>query len=163
MQMEFKRLSEVDTSDVVELMPNPRLRAHMPLLSPDFDETACREFVAQKEQAWADHGYGVWAFFIDEPFAGWGGLQDENGDPDLGLVLHPDFWGVGKILYAEVVRRAFGSMGFDYITILLPPTRTKLAAVKRLGFHRAGEIDVGGESFMRFLLTRDRHRSRPEK
>ena len=140
----------------MKLMTDPRMCRHMPLLDPGFDKAACERFVAKKEEAWAVHGYGMWAFFVDGSFVGWGGLQDEGGDPDLGLVLHPDHWGKGKALYQEVIRRAFGEMGFEYVTILLPPTRTKLAAIRRLGFHREGQVDVGGSSFMRFKLTGNR-------
>lgn len=45
---------------------------------------------------WQQYGYGPWAFEIDQQFAGWGGLQYEEGDADLALVLHPKFWGSGK-------------------------------------------------------------------
>lgn len=62
---------------------------------------------------------------LDGKFVGWGGLQDENGDADLALVLHPDYWGLGKHIYNEIVDRAFNPMGFESITILLPPTWVK--------------------------------------
>ena len=71
----------------------------------------CEGFIAAKEQLWAEHGYGPWAFFVDGEFVGWGGLQPEDGEADLGMVLHPKHWGVGKALYDEVIRRAFGEMG----------------------------------------------------
>lgn len=35
-------------------------------------------------------------FFVDGQFAGWGGLQQEDGDADLALVLHPDYWGLAE-------------------------------------------------------------------
>ena len=45
---------------------------------------------------WDEHGYGPWAFIINGEFAGWGGLQPEQGEADFALVLHPDFWGWEK-------------------------------------------------------------------
>jgi RimJ/RimL family protein N-acetyltransferase len=68
----------------------------------------------------ARHGYGPWAFLVDNKFAGWGGLQYENGDADLALVLHPQYWGFGKKIFNQIIRRAFNEMGMESITILLP-------------------------------------------
>lgn len=150
-RLEFRRLPEVDPQDLVELMNHPKVRRLMPLTKDDFGEADAQGFVAGKEQLWAEHGYGPWAFFVGGRFAGWGGLQPEAGDADLGLVLHPDFWGWGKRIYDEIVRRAPG-MGIGSITVLLPPNRTKVRGLARLGFVRDGELELHGERFMRYRL-----------
>jgi len=124
----------------------------MPLTSENFSEADCDEFIAAKESLWADHGYGPWAFVVDGQFAGWGGLQYENGDADLGLVLHPDYWGIGKTLYDEIIKRAFGEMGFESVMILFPPTRTRIKGILRLGFQLDGEVELYGERFIRYRL-----------
>jgi ribosomal-protein-alanine N-acetyltransferase len=99
---------------------------------------------------WAEHGYGPWAFFIDGQFAGWGGLQPEGPDADLGIVLHPRFWGLGYALSREILRRAFAEMGHKSVIVLLPPSRTRVRALKRLGFEDDGEVVLSGERFMRY-------------
>jgi len=152
MNIEFKRLTEVEPSDIIELMNNPLVRRQMPLTSDNFDSADCESFVANKEQLWAEAGYGPWAFFVDGKFAGWGGLQPENGEPDLGLVLHPDYWGMGKKFYDGIISRAFGEMGFESVTVLLPPTRTRVRGLFRLGFVTDGELVVEGERFIRYRL-----------
>jgi ribosomal-protein-alanine N-acetyltransferase len=152
MGIEFKRLSEVDKSDIIELMNDPLVRRQMPLTTDNFGEADCDEFVAAKERLWEEHGYGPWAFVVDGKFAGWGGLQPENGDADLGLVLHPKYWGMGKILYYEIIRRAFDEMGLESVTILFPPTRTRVKGILRLGFKPDGEVEIAGERFIRYRL-----------
>jgi hypothetical protein len=94
---------------------------------------------------------------VDGRFAGWGGLQPEDGEADLALVLHPHFWGIGRALAGEILRRAFGQMGFESVTVLFPPTRTRIRAILRLGFHPDGEVAIAGERFLRYRLTRARH------
>ena len=101
MNIEFKRLNEVEKSDIIELMNNPLVRRQMPLLKGNWTEDTCDNFVASKEQLWTEHGYGPWTFVVNDRFAGWGGVQPEDGEADLALVLHPDFWGIGKILSKE--------------------------------------------------------------
>jgi len=99
----------------------------MPLAKDSlFDEKQCLAWVKGKEKQWQDHGYGPWAFLVDNKFAGWGGLQYEDGDADLALVLHPQYWGFGKKIFNQIIRRAFNEMGMESISILLPPTRNKL-------------------------------------
>jgi len=150
--IEFRRLTDVSTADIVELMNQPSLRQFMPLLQEGFCDADCAAFVLAKESLWHDHGYGPWGFYVGGQFAGWGGLQPENGEPDLAIVLHPRFWGLGRRLFEEIIGRAFGEMGFETVTALLPPSRTRVKGMTRLGFYRDGELEINGEMFVRFRL-----------
>ncbi len=156
MHLQLLRLPDIDRREIVALNTHPDVLRQMPLARSLFDDAACREWVAGKEQQWAVHGYGPWAFVIDGAFAGWGGLQHENGDADLALVLHPRHWGAGRRIFEEIVRRAFGEMALPSITILLPPTRTRLRAVFRLGFRADGELLLDGQRFLRYRLKAPR-------
>ena len=157
MDIKFKRLDEVDKSDIIELMNHPLVRRQMPLTKDNFDEIDCDEFISAKEKLWSEYGYGPWVFIVDDKFVGWGGLQPEDGDADLGLVLHPTFWGIGKALYNEIIKYAFGEMGFESVTILLPPTRTRIKGILKLGFQPDGEVEIAGERFIRYRLHAPRH------
>ncbi len=152
MDLECKRLSEINSSDLIALNSNPLVRRQMPLADDSFGEAECVAWVAGKEKLWQEYGYGPWAFMVDGKFAGWGGLQFENGDADLGLVLHPDYWGLGKTIYDEIINRAFGEMGFESVIVLLPPTRTRVKGILRLGFQLDGEVELYGERFIRYRL-----------
>lgn len=158
MKLEFIRLSAIDRSEIVALNTHPLVLRQMPLGDTSFDDAACLEWVKGKESQWDEHGYGPWAFTLDGKFVGWGGLQAENGDADLALVLHPDYWGLGKQIYNEIVDRAFNQMGFESITILLPPTRVRIKAIFRLGFQCDGDIDYDGIRFNRYRLYAPRSR-----
>ena len=124
----------------------------MPLLGDTFGEADCEKFVVSKEQLWSEHGYGPWAFYVDDEFVGWGGLQPENGDADIALVLHPKNWGMGKAIYDEILKRAFGEMGFESVTALLPPTRIHVKGLQRLGSRQDGEVNYDGERFIQYRL-----------
>ena len=136
----------------MELMNHPLVRRQMPLLKGDFTKANCEAFIANKEKLWAHHGYGPWAFVINGRFAGWGGLQPEKGEVDLALVLHPDHWGKGKVLYKEIIRRAFDEMGLPSVTVLFPPSRTRIRGFLRLGFRKDKELEIDGALFTRYRL-----------
>ena len=152
MHLEFKHLRDIDCSEIIALNTNPLVMRQMPLSDDKFGEDECRDWVEGKEQQWEQFGYGPWAFLIDGKFAGWGGFQCENGDPDLGLVLHPDYWGTGRMIYDEIIKHGFGDMGFESVTILFPPTRTRIKGILKLGFQPDGEVDLHGERFLRYRL-----------
>jgi RimJ/RimL family protein N-acetyltransferase len=155
----FVRLSAVDPAALVALMNDPRVRRHMPLARGAFGEAECARFVVAKERLWATHGYGPWAFVVDGVVAGWGGLQPEGDDVDLGIVLHPSHWGAGRAILARLLRDAFEGLGAPSVVILLPPSRVRTSGVRRAGFVPDGELTVGGERFVRFRCwapSRDR-------
>ncbi|WP_020591585.1 GNAT family N-acetyltransferase [Kiloniella laminariae] len=150
--IKFVRLSEIKEEQIIALMNNELVGRQMPLLAGGFSGESCRAFLKAKEQLWHAHGYGPWAFLIGGEFAGWGGLQPEQGDADFALVLHPRFWGWGRQIFNKVRDQAFNEMGLESITILLPPGRPNSKAVTRLGFVEDGQQSVDGELFMRFRL-----------
>jgi len=152
LQIEFTRLSDIDPAEIVALHAHPLVRRHMPLADDHFGDAECRAWVRGKESQWQEHGYGPWAFVLDGEFAGWGGLQCEGGDADLGLVLHPRYWGTGKAIYDEIIRRAFAEMAFESVTVLLPPSRTRVRAMLRLGFQLDGEVELARQRFIRYRL-----------
>jgi hypothetical protein len=49
MDISFKRLTDVDKLDIIELMNHPLLKRYMPLLSDEFTEDDCVKFIAAKE------------------------------------------------------------------------------------------------------------------
>lgn len=154
MNIEFVRLDQVEKSKLIKLMNNKLVQRHMPLVGGTFSKSDCDTFVAAKQQLWHEHGYGPWGIIVDGAFAGWGGLQPENGETDLALVLHPDYWGIGKILFQRIINRAFGEMKLSRVTALLPSTRTRVKGLLRLGFEEDGNLTIGKERFIRYRLDK---------
>lgn len=154
-KIEFRKLEDVNKADIMELMNHPLVRRQMPLAKDKFDDTAYQAFITAKKQLWLQHKYGPWAFIIDRKFAGWGGLQFEQGDADFALVLHPNYWGIGKRIYNQVIEYAFIKMGLSSITVLLPPSRNCRKVLFRFGFQPDGESRIDGELFLRFRLLAD--------
>ena len=152
----FTRLNEVDPGVIIELVNDPAVRRHLPLARGHFGPSECEKFVADKERIWEEHGYGPWAFVIDDEFIGWGGLQPEGDDVDAGLVLRPSYWGAGRVLYRRIITYAFGELGLDSVIALLPPSRKRVAGMQRLGFRRDGEAVLEDERFLRYRLTASR-------
>jgi len=151
----FARLPDMEPASIIALMNAPDVRRHLPLAKGDFNAEDCARFVATKERMWTEHGYGPWALLQDGEFIGWGGLQPEGDDADLGLVLRPSNWGAGRSLYDRFLSFAFDDLQIDSVIAMLPETRTRGGGLTRLGFSPDGESQIGGERFLRYRLRRD--------
>lgn len=150
----FKRLTEIHPGAIIDLMNDPAVRRHLPLARGEFGLPECERFVAVKERMWDKNGFGPWAFVLDDEFIGWGGLQPEGDDVDVGIVLSRKHWGAGPSLYRRILAHAFEELGVDSVTALLPPSRTRVAAISRLGFREQGEVVIQGQRFVRYRLIR---------
>lgn len=151
--VKFVHLDTIDKNKVINLMTNKKVGEQMPLLANGFSEEMYDAFISAKKKLWEDHGYGPWAFIINDHFAGWGGLQYEQGYADFALVLHPDYWGWGRVLFYKILDQAVSKHKLNSITILFPPSRKNWRAITRLGFKPFGEFNVGGYVFTRFILN----------
>nr|WP_298838672.1 hypothetical protein [uncultured Roseobacter sp.] len=134
-------------------MSDPALAAHMPLLKGSWDRKRTADFVAMKEARWAEDGLGHWAILADGAYVGWGGFQLEGPDWDFGLVLKPSAFGLGMRITARALEFARRDVRIPSVTFLLPPTRTKLAALTRMGARFEGDVTLDGAMFRKFRLA----------
>lgn len=137
-------------------MSDPRVAEHLPLLRSGWDAATVARFVAQKEACWRRDGLGHWAFLFNDRYVGWGGFQKEGDAWDFGLVLRPDAFGLGARISRQLIDFAISDERIPYVTFLLPPSRTKLRALERLGATQIGETEHDGASFLKFRLETER-------
>lgn len=154
MKILFKRLLDVEKKDLIDLMNHPLVRRHLPLLEGIFDEKACDAFIKTKEQIWSDYGYGPWAFVKNDQLIGWGGLQPDEGNVEIALVLHPNHWGRGKELLHLILDFAFDQLQLDSVTILLPPTRTRIRGLLQRGFIFEEKTLIEEKLFFRYRISK---------
>lgn len=148
----FARLPDIAPAEIVAHMSDPRVGEHMPLLTGAWDEEACAAFVRKKEDCWRRDGLGHWAILCNGVYVGWGGFEKESGEWDFGLVLKPEHFGLGALITAKALAFARADGRIPFVTFLLPPSRTKLGAMKRLGAIFVDEIDYDGKRFLKFRL-----------
>ncbi len=150
--IEKRPLQSVEAQKILDLFNHSDVIAQMPLASPSFTESDYDGWISTKKMLWDTHGYGPWAFYVAGQFAGWGGLQDENGAADLGLVLHPRFWGYGLKIYRMIITEAFLDLQLPKVTVLLPDSRLPAVWMRRLGFTQEDQLEISGINFHRFQL-----------
>ena len=152
MHIEKRKLKDVDKNLIIQLLNDPLVKRHMPLSVENFDEKQYINFIEAKDSIWKNFGFGPWAYFIDNKFVGWGGIQPDEGDFELALVLSPNYWGYGRHLYKELIKEAFSELHLESVTILFPPSRTRIKWIFKVGFIEEDQVSIDGKNFMRFRL-----------
>jgi len=151
-EITFTRLPKVSPTEIMSHMSDPRVAEHMPLLTFEWDEGAVARFVATKEACWSQDGLGHWAILLGREYVGWGGFQKEGNEWDYGLVLKPNYFGLGSRISKKAIDFAVADERIPFITFLLPPSRKNLGALKRLGATFVGEKEYGGAAFRKYRL-----------
>ncbi|MDQ4628691.1 GNAT family N-acetyltransferase [Janthinobacterium lividum] len=149
MAFTFHPLSDIANEEWLVLLNHPDVIRHMPLATESWDEHAVMEWAKGKDAQWQANGYGPWAIRIDGAFAGWGGFQKEGREADLALVLLPAFWGHGPALVRRFMHRRL-ELGIGPVSILLPPSRTRVRGLARIGFALDCEVEYEGRCFLKF-------------
>lgn len=153
--IDFVRLTEIDGSELIEHMSDPRMKEHLPLLNQPWDKQTVDAFVSTKEDCWTKDGLGHWAFLSGGRYLGWGGFQKEDYGWDFALVLRPEAFGVGLRITRQALDFARRDARISAVYFLLAPTRKHVGALSRLGAVPAGTIEHAGEQFQKFRLDTD--------
>ena len=148
----FVRLPDIPPDELLAHMSDPRLLAHMPLLTSAWDRQDVAALVATKEECWRRDGLGHWAILWNGEYVGWGGFQNEAGEWDFGLVLKPEYFGLGVRVARMAIAFAIADERIPFVTFLLPPSRKHLGWLSRLGARFVGEVSHGGAPFLKYRL-----------
>ncbi len=150
--LKFKRLTEVSPDLLLWQMNDVRVTAHLPLKTEIWNHKSISDFVAKKETCWQRDGLGHQAIFDGNTYLGWGGFQKEGNEWDFGLVLSPTAFGCGLSLTQEFLKQARKDDRIPYVTFLLPPSRRKLSALRKLGAEDIGTVTYDGQEFRKFKI-----------
>lgn len=151
---ELKNLDEVDPSDLLRVLSNPRIAKHLPLFDPNIDLEWVEKWVKNKMALWNIPELGPYAILKDGDVVGWGGYQPDSDFAELAIVLAPSSWGIGRAVVEEINNR-WKKFGDDRkLVFYLPHTRNLDLISARLGATRVGETEVLGVKFEIFELPR---------
>ncbi|WP_306017294.1 GNAT family N-acetyltransferase [Oceanicaulis sp. MMSF_3324] len=151
--LRFDDLGAVPPEQLVTHMNDPRVAAHLPLLTHPWTIQDAQAFQAAKRQRWIKDGLGHWAIYSGERYVGWGGFEKDGETWDFGLVLTPEAFGLGRSVFLKALEFARHDERIEVISFLLAPSRRSLSALTRYGAVYAGEDDHAGQRFLRYELS----------
>lgn len=148
----FVRLTDVSLDEIRTHMNDDRVARHMPLIKRKWSRNTVAEFVAAKEERWRHDGLGHWGILRNDAYVGWGGFQKEGDEWDYGLVLKPEYFGLGMRIFRMAIRFAIADPRISFVTLRLPPSRKHLRGLGRLGAVFVEETELDGARFLKYRL-----------
>ena len=81
---------------------------------------------------------------------GWGEFQLYQNQAELALVLHPNWWGLGKACIQKFIEHNSYSY-LEQVIVLLPESRRNLRGMEQLGFHQKDVTFIDGNCCVQFF------------
>lgn len=119
--IEYTTLNLVDPDPLLSLLNKERVRAHLMNHQP-FDRESLQLWIKAKIKMDATPGCRVRAILVDGQCAGWCGIQQNNDDYEIAVVLDDYHWGLGRKIFRELMAWA-KEMGHKTVSIHFLHTR----------------------------------------
>ncbi len=146
----YVRLDEVDPSDVQKLLNQKRIREHL-VEHELFDANSVKTWIKEKLEVDATNGCRVRGVMSNSSFAGWCGIQLENGNYEIAMVLDSKHWGLGKRVFYDVMRWA-KELGHEEVFIHLLHTRPEYKFLKNIS-KSVFQSELLGRKFTTYRLS----------
>lgn len=128
--LSYLPLNQVGLTELISLLNKARVREHL-MTHAVFDQDSAQQWIESKMAVDALQGCQVRAVMVDGFLAGWCGIQLENNQPELAVVLDDQFWGVGKRIFKDMMRWA-KDLGHSTVYIHLLDTRPSYRFLEKI-------------------------------
>lgn len=145
------KLTEVDPAEIARHMPDPTVDSYA-ALEWCVGRPGRHLFCFPNKETQARVGLGHWPFLVAGQYVGWRVFRKEGDEWDVGLVLRPGSFGLGRPITQKAIQVAKSDDRVPYVTVLLPPSRTNLGALRRRGAKPTNEVEYDGARFLNFRL-----------
>lgn len=101
-RLEYLAFSQIDPADFLPMLNKQTTRQHLidhELFTPD----TAKAWVQSKIDVDACQGCRVRAIKVDNQLAGWCGIQLEEGQYEIAVVIEDIYWGLGRPIFREMM------------------------------------------------------------
>lgn len=143
-------LDKVSPDDFMVLLNKQKIREH--LVDHDlFDSNTIKTWTQKKIDVDRTSGCRVRGIMLGNSFAGWCGIQLEDGKYEIAIVLDDAFWGIGKKVFNDVMSWA-KELGHDEVFIHFLHTRPEYKFLRKIS-KNVFETEMLGNKFTTYQLA----------
>ncbi len=128
--LEYLKLDEINPKDFVCLLNKQKVREHL-IEHELFVLESVESWVKQKMEVDSIPGCKVRAIITNAQLIGWCGIQLENEKYEVAFVIDEKFWGIGKVVFQEIIRWAM-IIGHDELFIHFHHTRPEYKFLRKI-------------------------------
>lgn len=148
--IEYLSFKEVDPDAFIPVLNNLRNREHL-IQHPLFNSESIKQWVQEKLKVDAAPGCKLRAILCDHELKGWCGIQYENNEYELAVVLDQSVWGLGKRVYLDLLRSS-KELGHEEVTVNFLHTRREYNFMKKIA-REVRRSEFLGEEFVSYRIS----------
>lgn len=153
-RIEYRKLDEIEPTDFLPLLNKPTTRAHL-IDHELFEAVSAKEWIQGKLDVDALPGCRVRAILVDKQLAGWCGIQLQDGNYEVAIVIGDRYWGIGKKVFQEVLGWA-KAFGHKTVYLHLLHTRPEYRFLRKIS-KNVFESELMGRKFTTYELEVNRN------
>ncbi len=97
----YEKMNDVNPDDFISVLNDEKIRSH--LVAHDFfDSVTIREWVKEKTKYDDMPGCRLRAIIVDNKLAGWCGIQKDNENYEIAMVISKSYWGLGTLVFRDL-------------------------------------------------------------
>ncbi|WP_297308205.1 N-acetyltransferase [Neptuniibacter sp.] len=128
--IEYLSFNEVDPQNLIAVVNEDSLRTHL-IDHPYFDATSIQSWIEDKLKTDAMRGCRVRIVSIDGELAGWCGIQRDDEDFEIAIVISKRFWGSGVPIFKTLLGWA-DELGHQEVLFHLLDSRREYKALAKM-------------------------------
>jgi len=148
-KLKYVRFSEINPVNFVDLLNNQKIREHL-VDHERFDINSIMGWINSKLEMDSKKGCRVRGILSSNLLAGWCGIQLEQGQYEIAIVINDKYWGIGRSVFNEVMAWA-KDLGHDEIYIHFLNSRPEYKFLKKMS-KTVFETEHFGEKFVTYKL-----------
>ena len=127
---EYLAFDQIKIKELVTLLNKPKIRRHL-MAHELFDIESAETWVEEKLKLNNVKGCKVRGIYLNATLVGWCGIQFENNNYEIAIVLDDKVWGLGKSVFKETMIWA-KELGHNEVFINLLHTRPEYKFLKKI-------------------------------
>lgn len=128
--IEYLKLSQVNANDFIYILNKLKIREHL-IDHNLFDNNSIKNWIKSKLEVDSTQGCRVRAIFINHQLAGWCGIQLEDDEYEIAIVIDEEFWGSGKTVFKDIMSWA-KDLGHEKILIHFLHSRPEYKFLRKI-------------------------------
>lgn len=149
----YVKLDEVNPEDVLTLLNNHRIREHL-IDHEMFDLDSVKAWIKEKTRMDSTRGCKVRGLISKNAVIGWCGIQLEQGQYEIAIVLDNTVWGIGKRVFIDMMGWA-KALDHDEVLIHFHHTRPEYKFLRKIS-NEVFETELLGSQFTTYRLSVDK-------
>jgi RimJ/RimL family protein N-acetyltransferase len=147
--LEFVHFENINPETFLPILNKAKLREHL-MEHELFDFRMAKSWIKSKILVNANDGCKVRAINFKGKLIGWCGIQFENSQYEIAIVIDDDYWGQGRHIFNKIMCWA-SALGHHKIYIHFLDTRPKYKFLQKLS-KRVFETEMYGNKFNTYEL-----------